>query len=115
MQSTCSCWNPSPASSDSPVSTARQDLEHEHPCPLHPETTEEPRMANDVHTTHQLHAADLGRAMIEQARLGDAYERAVGTSAEQSAFMRLQRAGREVSRCDQDVRDDRNQRVSRPS
>lgn len=52
------------------------------------------------------HAADLGRAMIEQARVGDAYERAVGTPAEQSAFVRLERAGREVTRRDQVVRDD---------
>jgi uncharacterized Zn finger protein (UPF0148 family) len=53
--------------------------------------------------------ADLGRALIDQARLGDAYERAVGTSAEQSAFVRLQRAGREVAQCDRDVRDDRDE------
>jgi hypothetical protein len=47
--------------------------------------------------------------LIDQARLGDAYERAVGTSAEQSAFVRLQRAGREVAQCDRDVRDDRDE------
>lgn len=57
--------------------------------------------------SHQVHAAHLGRALIEQARLGDAYERAVGTSAEQSAFVRLQRANREVAQRDQGVRDDR--------
>jgi hypothetical protein len=72
-------------------------------------------MADRLHATPGRHAADLGRAMIEQARLGDAYERAAGTSAEQPAFARLQRAGREVARCDQDVRDDRNQRASKRS
>ena len=72
-------------------------------------------MAEDRHTPHQVHVADLGRAMIEQARLGDAYERAVGTSAEQPAFERLQRAGRKVARCDQDVRNDRDQSSSETS
>lgn len=48
--------------------------------------------------------AALGRALIDQARLGDVFERAVGTSSEQSAFERLQRAGREVTRCDRVVR-----------
>jgi hypothetical protein len=56
--------------------------------------------------SHEAHAADLGRAMSEQARLGDAYKRAIGTSAEQSAFARLERAGREVRQLDQVVRDD---------
>jgi hypothetical protein len=39
-------------------------------------------------------------ALAEQARLGDAYERAVGTSAEQSTYARLQAASVDVSRCD---------------
>ena len=39
-------------------------------------------------------------ALVEQARLGDAYGRAVGTSAEQSTYARLQEASLEVSRCD---------------
>jgi hypothetical protein len=39
-------------------------------------------------------------ALDEQARLGDAHARAVGTSAEQSTFARLQAASLDVSRCD---------------
>ncbi len=65
--------------------------------------------------SNEVRAADLGRALIEQARLGDEYARLVGTSAEQSAFARLQHAGHEVVRCDQDVRDDRDQDASTPS
>jgi hypothetical protein len=42
----------------------------------------------------------LDLALVEQARLGDAYGRAVGTSAEQSSYERLQAASIEVSRCD---------------
>ena len=64
-------------------------------------------MTAEPQAPHEVHLADLGRALIEQARVGDAFERAVGTSAEQSAFERLQRAGREVSRCDREVRNDR--------
>jgi hypothetical protein len=39
-------------------------------------------------------------ALMEQARLGDAYARAVGTSSEQPTYARLQAASVEVSRCD---------------
>ena len=39
-------------------------------------------------------------ALGEQARLGNAYERAVGTSAEQSTYSRLQAASVDVARCD---------------
>jgi hypothetical protein len=39
-------------------------------------------------------------ALLEQARLGDAHARALGTSAEQSTFARLQAASLDVSRCD---------------
>jgi anti-sigma regulatory factor (Ser/Thr protein kinase) len=42
----------------------------------------------------------LGRALSEQARLGDAYERAVGTPAEAASFARLKAAGREVAASD---------------
>jgi hypothetical protein len=55
------------------------------------------------------HQASLGAAMIEQARLGDAFERAVGTSSEQAAYQRLRRSGRNVSACDQRVREDLKQ------
>jgi hypothetical protein len=39
-------------------------------------------------------------ALVAQARLGDAYARAMGTSAEQSTYARLQAASLDVSRCD---------------
>jgi hypothetical protein len=42
----------------------------------------------------------LEAALLEQARLGDAYNRAVDTSAEQSCFLRLEAASLDVSRCD---------------
>jgi hypothetical protein len=46
----------------------------------------------------------LDAALIEQARLGDAYARSVSTSAEQSCFLRLQAASLQVSRCDRAVK-----------
>jgi hypothetical protein len=42
----------------------------------------------------------LDGALAEQARLGDAHARAIGTSSEQSTYARLQAASLEVSRCD---------------
>jgi hypothetical protein len=48
----------------------------------------------------------LDAALIEQARLGDAYERSVSTSAEQSCYLRLQAASLQVSRCDRAVKTD---------
>jgi hypothetical protein len=42
----------------------------------------------------------LELALKEQARVGDAFARAVGTSAEQSTYARLQAASLDVSRCD---------------
>jgi hypothetical protein len=42
----------------------------------------------------------LEAALHEQARLGDAYERSVSTSAEQACYMRLEAASLDVSRCD---------------
>lgn len=39
-------------------------------------------------------------ALTEQARLGDAHSRAIGTSSEQSTYARLQAASLDVSRCD---------------
>jgi hypothetical protein len=49
-------------------------------------------------------AGRLEAALIEQARLGDAYARSVSTSAEQSSYLRLQAASLEVSRCDRAVK-----------
>src|SRR3954463_4817837 len=46
-----------------------------------------------------------GAAPVEQARLGDALQRAAGTSAEQSSFVRLEAASLHVSRCDRAVTD----------
>jgi hypothetical protein len=42
----------------------------------------------------------LDVALAEQARLGDAHARALGTSAEQSTYARLRTASLDVSRCD---------------
>jgi hypothetical protein len=46
----------------------------------------------------------LEAALIEQARVGDAYARSVATSAEQSCYLRLQAASLHVSRCDRAVK-----------
>jgi anti-sigma regulatory factor (Ser/Thr protein kinase) len=46
----------------------------------------------------------LSRALAEQARLGEAYERAVGKSGEMASYVRLQAAGREVAVCDAALR-----------
>ena len=46
----------------------------------------------------------LQRALNEQARLGDAYERSISTSSEQSCYLRLQAASLQVSRCDRAVK-----------
>ena len=59
------------------------------------------------------HSADLGAALIEQARLGDAFERSVGTSSEQSSYVRLQESGRTVSACDRQVKADRRDALDR--
>jgi len=48
----------------------------------------------------QLAVRRLEFALTEQARLGDAHARAIGTSSEQSTYERLQAASRDVSRCD---------------
>ncbi len=53
-----------------------------------------------VATTAVDDAGRLGRALSEQARLGDAYRRALGTSAEMASFARLEAAGREVTASD---------------
>jgi hypothetical protein len=42
----------------------------------------------------------LDAALADQARLGDDYARMAGTSAEQSAYVRLHAASRRVSVCD---------------
>ena len=49
-------------------------------------------------------AGRLERALIEQARLGDAYARSISTSAEQACYLRLQEASLHVSRCDRAVK-----------
>jgi hypothetical protein len=46
----------------------------------------------------------LEAALIEQARVGDAYALSVSTSAEQSCYLRLQAASLQVSRCDRAVK-----------
>ena len=51
----------------------------------------------------------LEAALLEQARLEDAYGRSIGTSAEQSAYGRLQGASSKVSDCDRLVKEPLNQ------
>jgi hypothetical protein len=46
----------------------------------------------------------LEAALIEQARVGDAYALSVSTSAEQSSYLRLRAASLQVSRCDRAVK-----------
>jgi hypothetical protein len=46
----------------------------------------------------------LEAALAEQARCGEEYQRAVGTSAEQANFMRLQAAGLRVMQRDRAVK-----------
>jgi hypothetical protein len=46
----------------------------------------------------------LDAALADQARLGDAFARATGTSAEQSCHTRLAAASLQVSRCDRAVK-----------
>ena len=48
--------------------------------------------------------AQLESALTEQARLGEAYERSVGTSAEQASYIRLQAATLSVSTRDRVVK-----------
>ena len=43
-------------------------------------------------------------ALADQARLGDLYQRAMGTSAEQTSYARLQAAGLRVAMCDRAVK-----------
>jgi hypothetical protein len=46
----------------------------------------------------------LNEALAEQARLGDGFARMAGTSAEQSAYARLQAASLHVAECDRAVK-----------
>ena len=46
----------------------------------------------------------LEAALIEQARLGDRFQRSLGTSSEQASYASLQVASRRVSECDRAVR-----------
>jgi hypothetical protein len=58
------------------------------------------RRARSQHVaTERLHTA-----LAEQARLGDAFALAAGTSAEQSSHMRLEAASLQVSVCDRAVK-----------
>jgi hypothetical protein len=55
----------------------------------------------------------LEAALAEQARLGEQYERAVGTSAELSSFSRLRTANLRVGVCQRDVEaGDRRRRLA---
>ena len=46
----------------------------------------------------------LEAALIEQARLGDHFQRSLGTSSEQASYARLNAASQRVSECDQAVK-----------
>jgi hypothetical protein len=61
-------------------------------------------MAADERSAPLTAVGRLEAALIDQARLGDAYARSVSTSAEQSCYLRLQAASLEVSRCDRAVK-----------
>jgi hypothetical protein len=63
-------------------------------------SSEQPPPARPRSYPERLAVRRLEVALGEQARLGDAYERAVGTSAEQSTYARLQAAALDVARCD---------------
>jgi intracellular sulfur oxidation DsrE/DsrF family protein len=55
-------------------------------------------------TTEAAAVERLEAALADQARLGEQYERAIGTSAEQTTFARLQAAGLRVAMCDRAVK-----------
>jgi hypothetical protein len=46
----------------------------------------------------------LEAALVEQARVEGLYTRSIGTSAEQSAYVRLQAASTEVTECDRQAK-----------
>ena len=46
----------------------------------------------------------LEAALVEQARLGDDFQRFVGTSSEQASYARLRAASRRVTECDQAIK-----------
>jgi hypothetical protein len=66
---------------------------------LAPPTAASRRARSQQVATQRLHTA-----LAEQARLGDAFALATGTSAEQSSQMRLAAASLQVSVCDQAVK-----------
>jgi hypothetical protein len=57
-------------------------------------------MAAADRSTRKLRKKQLQDALIEQERLGDALDLAVGTSSEQAAYFRLRAASLDVSRRD---------------
>lgn len=62
-------------------------------------------MAAANRSTRTLRTEQLEDALIEQERLGNALDLAVGTSSEQSAYFRLRAASRDVARRDQADKD----------
>ena len=46
----------------------------------------------------------LEAALIEQTRVEEVYARAIGTSMEQSAYVRLQEASANVTECDREAK-----------
>ena len=57
-------------------------------------------MAAADRSTRKLRTEQLEDALIEQERLGDALDLAVGTSSEQAAYFRLRAASLDVARRD---------------
>ncbi len=59
-------------------------------------------MAAATRTTRRLRTERLETALVEQARLGEVFDRSIGTTSEQAAYTRLRAATVNVSRCDRD-------------
>ena len=53
-------------------------------------------------STKRLRTERLETALTEQARLGEAFDRSIGTTSEQAAYTRLRAATLDVSRRDRD-------------
>ena len=64
-------------------------------------------MAAAERSTRKLRTEQLEDALIEQERLGDALDLAVGTSSEQAAYFRLRAASLDVAECDRADKDPR--------
>ena len=57
-------------------------------------------MAAAKGSTKRMRTDRLEAALVEQARLGEAFDRSIGTTSEQAAYTRLRAASLDVARCD---------------